>query len=268
MADQFTPLIVCGRPRAGTRYVTHVLNKFGTVQLQGEIPLGVMKAMHAFIEGVESDYESAANKGEERWVRQLERWRTNKEALIASCWTYLPKDGSATVRKNLQYYGYKRPGHEHYIQFYERHLTSRKPIYIYCIRAFREHYLSVKSRWPKRPIDKVAKDYLDSIRCYWAAKEICGGRLLTFILDDLEELGFVTMEKRILEPLDLPVDELRRESLQGIGAKNRTCEDLGLRRRYELTDEEADYIAQNSELTTAFEDVRRAMQHDYGVGRA
>lgn len=250
-----SPLIVFGRPRAGTRFITNVLNGFPEVTLQGEIPDPVMDAMEAFIERVEQYYrERSENKGEVA-ERQFRLWRDKKAALMYGFWAGVSQAGRAQPGKNCKYFGYKRPEHEKYFGFYERHFDQTKACYVFCVRNFVDNYLSIKSRWPVRKIAQVAEQYLASVDRYWEAFESARGRVLLFNLDDHIQHGFEYTETAIIEPLGLEPSEQLRNKLTGMAATNTTQGDHGRARRTSLNAREQAFVDSRPELTDRFREL-------------
>lgn len=245
------PLILCGRQRAGTRYLADLLNAFDEVTLQGEVPASVLSTMVQFLDDAEAAYEKVGRR-DERWKRYYEYWNKSKKMMIFSIWSSITMGLSKIPSKNCKYFGYKRPSEEFYFEFYEKHLGSNKVLYIFCIRNFKDNYLSVVSRWPNRKIENVSDDYIRSINQYLKIKSSNPEQVLLFNLDDRIRIGFEYVERNILHPLGLLPDEALRRKLAGMGARNQTEEIARMPRRRELTAREARYIRQRPELETSF----------------
>lgn len=242
------PLVVFGRPRAGTRFITNILNSFPEVTLQGEIPDPVMDAVTEFIERVENYYRVRASKKGDPGARQLELWQDKKKALIYSFWAGTSQAARAQPAANCRYFGYKRPEHEKYFEFYERHFGTDHARYVFCVRNFVDNYLSIKSRWPARKIEDVADRYVDSIRLYHYAAAAAPGRVLLFNLDDHVRHGFEYTRSAILEPLGLQASPDHYERLAHHGPTNTTAGDHGRKRRTELTPRERQVVEARPEL--------------------
>ena len=86
--DKVTPLIIAGRPRAGTRYLTDVLNRFEDVAIQSEIPNPVMAAIHRFFRDTDNYYRGAGDSEErgERGPGELAAWQSKKTSLMFALW--------------------------------------------------------------------------------------------------------------------------------------------------------------------------------------
>ena len=82
----FTPLIICGRQRAGTRFITSALNKSKAACIQPEIPPAVTRSFVDFINGVDKFYIKQAESGDSRREGQLKIWKQKKPALIFNMW--------------------------------------------------------------------------------------------------------------------------------------------------------------------------------------
>lgn len=250
--ESATPLIIFGRQRAGTRFVTDMLNSFEEVTLQGEIPNPVMKSIAKFIADTESYYRQIAADGDARRNRQYKAWVGKKPDLIFAMWANASQSRRIVPGAGCRYYGYKRPNNEFYFDFYEEHLATRKPRYVYCVRNFKDNYLSISSRWPDRTIEDVAGDYLASIAQYLEIKKKAPDRVLLFNLDDHIKLGFDYVESNIISNLGLILEDRTRAYLSGMGARNETEEAARKPRRLELNEEEAAYILSRPELDIEF----------------
>jgi hypothetical protein len=246
------PLVVFGRPRAGTRFITNILNSFPEVTMQGEIPDPVMDAVADFIERVDDYYRARASKKRDAGARQFELWRDKKEALIYSFWAGTSQASRAQPGSNCRYFGYKRPEHEQYFSFYETHFGADRARYVFCVRNFVDNYLSIKSRWPTRKIEDVADRYVDSIHRYNDAVAAAPGRVLLFNLDDHVRYGFEYTRSAVLDPLGLKPSSKHYERLAQQGPTNTTEGDHGRKRRTELTPRERQVIEARPELRELF----------------
>ena len=246
------PLIVCGRQRAGTRYIADILQLFEEVNLQGEIPSSVLNSMMKFMDNTEQAYEKLGQR-DERWHGYYNNWKSKKKELMFSLWYGVSCSKAKKSPKICKYFGYKRPSEEFYYDFYEKHLGKDEVNYVYCIRNFKENYLSVKSRWPKKEISQISDDYVASINQYIKMKEKSPNKIVLFNLDDRIKYGFEYVEQSILNPLGLVPDDMLRQKLAGMGARNQTVEVAKVPRRRELTPSEARYIGKRPELANLFE---------------
>lgn len=251
--EKATPLIVCGRQRAGTRFVTNLLNSFEDVTLQGEIPNPVMRAAGRFIQDCDKFYANNANSGR-AGARQLNLWQSKRPLLMFDIWAGASQAPRAYETSICRYYGYKRPNNEFYFDLYEDIFNRNKPQYVYCLRRFEENFLSISSRWPERGIEQVAEDYMSSLDQFQKMKDAASDRVHLFNLDAHIADGWKYTESAILRPLGLvPRDEVHRQELIGAGPIN-TAEDAEKPRRRELTEKEIGFLAQSPRLAQKYEE--------------
>lgn len=255
-----TPLIIVGRQRAGTRFLTDTLNSFAGVAIQGELPNPVMHAVEQMIRSVDAFYSRMAETGAARHQIQLEGWLKKREYLIFSIWENAGQGTRVRFNSKARFIGYKRPNNESYFDFYEASFRFRPPFYVYCTRNFVDNYLSIISRWPERTIEKVAVDYLESTAHYHRMTARAPERTLLFNLDDYIEHGLQYIEDCIIAPLGLHLGKEHRERLKKVKARNRTAEDLKLPRRKSLTTEEQRFVNMHPELDREFEKLRLSYQ--------
>lgn len=251
--DNVTPLIIVGRQRAGTRYIMHVLNQFRQVTVQGEIPPPVMRTVKRMFDEIQIFYGNSSRVGrnEEIASRRIELWNRKKASLMFSVWSGLSKDREKRPSRMCKYFGYKCPGHEIYFDFYNDFFQV-KPFYIYCIRNFVDHYLSISSIWPRKKIESVADGYLNSIEMYHRMKGEMSERVLLSNLDDLKIGGTGYINENILRPLRLRLNPLVFAKLNTLSARNATEDMQGVRRRRRLNREEAAYVRAHPELRAEF----------------
>ena len=246
------PLIILGRQRAGTRFLTEVLNSFDEVSIQGELPNPVMRTAKRCIQDIERFYAEAARTGGEKDRREYKGWLRKKEDFIFSIWEHAGQSRRARYHARTRYFGYKRPNNESYFRFYERSFRHRKPIYVYCTRNFVDNYLSIVSRWPERSIERVSSEYIESTMQYHRMVARAPARVLLFNLDDYIGRGLAYIEKNIINPLELELSRDHRSDLERMNARNRTEEDLNTPRRRELTEAEQAFIRSHPELEAEF----------------
>jgi hypothetical protein len=247
------PLIICGRQRSGTRFLTNVLNSFGEVAIQGELPNPVMRAAQSMVQSIDDFYAETAKFGERKAQREYQSWLKKKEDLIFSIWEHSGQARREPCHKHTKYFGYKRPNNESYFAFYEASFKYRPPMYVYCTRNFVDNYLSIASRWPERNIERISVEYMQSTEQYHRMFAGAAGRVLLFNLDDHIKHGLRYIEENIIVPLGLELANDHRAELEKMGASNRTEEDLKLPRRKELTDAEQSFLRAHPELQMAFE---------------
>ena len=242
-----------GRTRGGTRFITNLLNSFPAVTLQGEIPDPVMDALGEFIDRVEHYYRDRADRRGEAGLKQFALWNDKKKALIFSFWAGTSQASRAQPGANCTYFGYKRPEHEKYFEFYEHHFPEGEARYVFCVRNFVDNYLSIKSRWPARKIEAVAEHYIESIRQYQKAVEVAADRIVLFNLDDHIKYGLDYTQSSVLKPLGLQPAQTHRDKLMAKGPTNTTEGDHGRKRRTELNPRERAFVASRPELDDLFQ---------------
>ena len=250
----FKPLIIVGRQRAGTRFITNLLNSFDEVTIQGEVPTHVMEKVVHFIQDIDSYYAKTADRSARR-RRYCETWRRKKEDLLFSIWEFTSQSPVVKSSAKTRYFGYKRPNNEMYFDFYEEAFAFRPPMYVYCIRNFIDNFLSVVSRWPERRIEEVAGEYMESVAQYHRMKEVAPDRVFLFNLDSHVQMGIIHVEKNIICPLGLKLTGEHRKKTQRMKGKNRTEEDLKIPRRKVLTTSEQRFVDRHPELETVFREL-------------
>ena len=248
---KFKPLIIVGRQRAGTRFLTNLLNSFDEVTIQGEVPTHVMEKVVQFIRDIDSYYAKAADRSD-RHLRYHSTWRRKKEDLLFSIWESASQSRAIRPRAKTRYFGYKRPNNEMYFDFYEEAFALRPPVYVYCIRNFVDNFLSVVSRWPERSIKETADEYLGSVAQYHKMQEAAPDRVLLFNLDNHVKQGINHIETNVIRPLGLKFTGEQRKKIKRMKGKNRTEEDLKISRRKELTTSEQRFLDKHPELDLAF----------------
>ena len=248
---KFTPLIIVGRQRAGTRFLTNLLNSFDEVTIQGEVPTHVMEKVVHFIQDIDSYYVKVADRDARR-RRYYETWRRKKEDLLFSIWEFTNQSPVVKSSAKTRYFGYKRPNNEMYFDFYEEAFLFRPPMYVYCIRNFVDNFLSVISRWPNRRIQDVAGDYMDSVAQYQKMKEAASDRVLLFNLDSHIRYGVDYVEANVIRPLGLKLTGDHRRRVKRMKGNNRTEEDLKIPRRRLLSTSEQRFVDRHPELEIVF----------------
>ena len=251
-----TPLIIVGRQRSGTRFLTDVLNSLDGVAIQGELPNPVMHSAAQMVRDVESHYAQMAENGSPRDRRHYRTWQKKVEDLIFSIWENASQTARVKFNADTKYFGYKRPNNEFYFDFYEASFRFRPPVYVYCTRNFADNYLSIASRWPERSVEQVASDYLESTAQYQRMSAGAPGRVLLFVLDDYVKHGLQYIKDGIIDPLGLRLTDDHRRKLEQMRAKNRTEEDLKLTRRRKLTTVEQRFLRAHPDLDKVFETLR------------
>ncbi|KCZ87583.1 sulfotransferase [Hyphomonas johnsonii] len=250
--DQAIPLLIVGRQRAGTRFITDFMNELDEVTLQGELPNPVMRHIEQFMNSVNKYYDKVAASDDDRKQREQRRWQLKREQLLFALWANCGQSDRVEPSRDIKYYGYKRPNNEFYFDFYEQMLQHNKPRYVYCIRNFTDNYLSIVSRWPERDIKQVSDDYLASVRQYQAMKASASDRVFLFNLDDFSAIGLSYLERQVLAPLGLSIPDNSRTDFAHRPPIN-TAADVGVTRRDTLTQSENDFLNSHPETNTIFE---------------
>ena len=250
----FKPLIIVGRQRAGTRFLTNLLNSFDEVTIQGEVPTHVMEKVVHFIQDIDNYYVKTASRSA-RQRRYYETWCRKKEDLLFSIWEFANQSPAVMSGAKTRYFGYKRPNNEMYFDFYEKAFAFRQPVYVYCIRNFVDNFLSVVSRWPDRSIEDVADAYMESVTQYHKMKEAAVDRVLLFNLDNHKRYGIDHVEKNVICPLGLKLTDEHRNRIMRMKGKNRTEEDLKIPRRKKLSTSEQQFLGRHPELEKVFQEL-------------
>ena len=245
------PIIILGRPRAGTRFVMSKLNSFPEVSIQSEIPPYVTDKTIEYINELDDYYCKAAKSGDERRERQYKGWLLKKQSLIFELWKYVSQDEEVKPGTQNKYIGYKRPDHEKYISFYEKHLSDFEPLYIYCFRSFIDNYMSINSLWPNKKIETVAKDYRESVSNYLQAKRLVGDRIKLFSVDRQKQEGVNYLKEGIFPWIGLDFENLDNIELD-VKPKNATPKNI---RRRELTAQECKFLNENQDLNSLYLEV-------------
>lgn len=179
MKLKYTPIVICGMGRSGTRNVADNITKHPKVQVYGEIP---PKIMDSFL-----DFYSVANSSYERSIFK-EGWRKRKEDLFFDCINNISKEKIDEVKPGREYVGYKSPGHEKLFRKIEKCFHKEddvKPVYIYCVRDALSCWKSYKSmEWNRLDIDSFIEEYISSFDAYLEMVEKCEERVVVFNLNE------------------------------------------------------------------------------------
>jgi hypothetical protein len=243
------PIMVVGGPRCGTRFVAGALNRSRTVLLQGEIPSEAMDNAVRFLSDT-TDYFASFPK----WAAS---WEQSRRALLYALWASMVKGRPRTVRNPLTWFGHKTPRHDRYWEFYRDFFGDVSPKYVFCMRNFVEHYLSMNSMNEHEPIHHVAREYRASIARYADMKAALGDDVSLFVLDELREGGVDYVRKTLFERLGIEVDERALARIDPARRANST-EGAGRSRRRELTTDERVFLANNQDLLEALHALRAA----------
>jgi hypothetical protein len=243
------PLMVVGGPRCGTRFVAGALNRSPTVLVQGEIPWEAMDNAVRFLSAT-TDYFASVPE----WAAS---WQQSRRALLYALWTSMVKGRQRPARTTIAWFGHKTPRHDRYWEFYRDFLGDVTPKYVFCMRNFIDHYLSMNSMNERHTIDLVARDYRASVARYAEMKAALGDDVSLFVLDDLSTGGVDYLRDAVFERLGIDVDD---QMLSRIDASRRanSTEGAGRSRRRELTVDERAFLDRNQDLLEALQALRAA----------
>jgi hypothetical protein len=243
------PLMVVGGPRCGTRFVANAFNRSPSVLVQGEIPSQPMDNAVRFLSETTEYFASVP-----RWA---EGWEQGRRALLYALWASMVKRKPPTVRSAITWFGHKTPGHDIYWEFYRDFFGDVSPKYVFCMRNFVDHYLSMNSMNERHTIRRVAREYRASVARYAEMKRVLGDNVSLFILDDLREGGIDYVRETLFERLGIEVD---RQTLSRIDVSHRanSTEGTGRSRRKELTVDEGAFLEENPDLMEGLEALRAA----------
>lgn len=255
--DEAKPLLVVGRQRAGTRFVTNALNMFPEICIQGELPLPVTDYMFDFVKSVDRYYVNLEKSYNEPSVARVrsEGWLFRRQHLMFVLWANINQSQRLEAdNEACKYYGYKRPRHEFHFDYYVEFFQENIPIFVYCVRNFVDNYLSIKSRWPDRSIDLVANEYVESLEQYKYMKKSRPNEVLLFNLDDFLKQGIDYLTGNIFAALDVEQTAPIIEQIREMGPRN-SLEELGIDRQNSLTNEEMNYFRKRTELESLYADL-------------
>jgi hypothetical protein len=251
------PLMVVGRPRCGTRFVANALNRHPAILLLGEIPSLAMDNAVRFLSDTSDLFAS-----EPRWFG----WERSRQHLLYAIWTSILKGTPRRIRGPVTWLGHKTPDHDRYWEFYRNFFGEICPKYVFCMRNFSDHYLSLismKSHWSmdsapgRRKIDRIAREYRASVARYADMKAALGDDVSLFILDDLHEGGIDYVRETVFERLGIEVDNPTLSRID-VSRRANSTEGAGAVRRTELSADERVFLEQNQDLLDALDALRGA----------
>jgi hypothetical protein len=243
------PLMVVGAPRCGTRFVASALNRSPVVRVQGEIPWQAMDNAVRFLSETTEYFTSAP-----QWAAS---WHYSRHALLYALWTSMVKGRPRAIRTAITWFGHKTPRHDRYWEFYRDFFVDVKPKYVFCIRNFVDHYLSMNSMNERHSIDSIARDYRVSVARYAEMKAALGEDISLFVLDELGEGGVDYLRRTLFEGLGIEVDD-RTLSRIDVSRRANSTEGAGRSRRTELSAEERKFLERNTDLLDALQALRAA----------
>ena len=241
--------MVVGGPRCGTRFVAGALNCSPTVFVQGEVPPRAMDKAVRFLSET-GDYFASVPQ----WATS---WQQSRLTLLYALWMSMVKDERPVLRAPLNWFGHKTPRHDQYWQFYRDFLGDPSPKYVFCMRNFTDHYLSMNSMNPRHRIDVVAAKYRDLVARYAEMRVALGEDISLFILDDLMDGGLDYLRETLFERLGIEVDAGMLARIDPARRANST-EGAGKHRRRELSAAERAFLDENQDLLEALPALRAA----------
>ena len=193
-------------------------------------------------------------------------WERSRRDLLYAIWTSMLKGPQRRPRGTVAWFGHKTPRHDRYWEFYRGFFGDPGPNYVFCMRNFVDHYLSLVSMKDhrsldgvagRRRIDRAAEEYRASISRYAEMKAAIGDSVSLFILDDLREGGIDYLRRALFERLGIEVDDQTLSRIDVSSRKNST-EGVGASRRKELTPDERRFIDENEDLLQGLDALRAA----------
>src|SRR5919106_456457 len=243
------PLMVVGGPRCGTRFVANALNRNPTVFVQGEIPPEAMDNAVRFLCET-TDYFASVPE----WAAS---WQHSRRALLYALWRSMVKGKPGAIRTPITWFGHKTPRHDRYWEFYRDFFGEVGPKYVFCMRNFVDHYLSMNSMNEVYTLDLVARKYRVSVARYAEMKAALGDDVSIFLLDDLRVGGVDYVRETLFERLGIEVDDRMLARIDSSRRANST-EGAGRSRRKELTAAERVFLDRNEDLLEALQALRAA----------
>jgi hypothetical protein len=251
------PLMVVGRPRCGTRFVASALSRHPAVLLLGEIPSPAMDNAIRFLSDTAGVFAS-----EPRWSG----WENSRRDLLYAMWASMLKGMPRESRGPIRWFGHKTPRHDQYWEFYRDFFGDPGPKYVFCMRNFVDHYLSLNSMKEHRNVEQVdrarnihlvAREYRASVARYADMKAALGDDVSLFILDDLREGGIDYVRETVFERLGIEVDNPTLSRID-VSRRANSTEGAGAARRTELSADERVFLEKNQDLLDALDAVRGA----------
>lgn len=226
------PLVICGPPRTGTRFLAEAINRHPKVVVQGELAPPVLRHLLTFVRKTDEYYNGEGKKWKSQW---LLRRKELIEDMIYGAQKY-----PSELRKN-GISGFKFPRS---IYQWRKIVRMYGPTtFIFCIRSFRSQYLSAFNRWPEKTIEKRAELYLRAVEEALAMLDEPKVQLAIFSLDVLKKDPNHLLD--VFRRINLPDAE---ETAQKTQADKRENVGKNPNMRSELTSEEESYIAAHPEL--------------------
>lgn len=174
----YTPIVICGMGRSGTRNVADNIARHPKAQIYGEIPPQMMDSFLDFYRTVNNSYKKS---------QFANAWEARKEEFFFDCLNNISKEKIETKKHSRQFVGYKSPKHERFYKKIESCFSSEKvkPYYIYCVRDAFSCWKSYKSmEWNKLNVESFVDEYVESLRFYFSMLRELEDRVITFNLNE------------------------------------------------------------------------------------
>jgi Sulfotransferase family len=243
------PLMVVGAPRCGTRFVANALNRHPAIVVHGEIPKPAMENAIRFLRRTDKFFATVP-----QWSAA---WQASQRELLYCMWASMVKGKQLESTADTAWFGHKTPRHDRYWKFYREVFGEVCPKYVFCMRNFVDHYLSMHSMCQDLSIANVARKFRGSVARYAEMKATLGDNVSLFILDDLREGGIDYVRTTLFEGLDIEV-ERRALARINVSRQANSTEGHGRTRRRELTADESAYLEVNQDLMEGLDAVRAA----------
>ena len=245
------PLMVVGAPRCGTRFVAHALNRHPSILVQGEIRCEVMQSAIRFLSETGDFFNSKP-----QWSTP---WNHGRRDFLYAIWGSVTKK-SYEARAIINWFGHKTPRHDRYWKFYQKFIGEIPVKYVFCMRNFVDHYLSMISmkeyRGSPHDIKNIAREYRASVARYAEMKTALGADVSLFVLDDLREGDVDYVRETLFERLGIDVDEATLTRID-VSQRSNPTEARGARRK-ELTADERVFLDENPDLLEGLVALRAA----------
>ncbi|WP_371154327.1 hypothetical protein [Jannaschia sp. 2305UL9-9] len=144
-------VIVGGPPRSGTRFVTDALNRHPDVAIEGEPHAAALRETLAYIDRMDAEMAAVGAK----------YWQDSRADIFWAAVRGAQKQGLRRDRVKAGVEGFKLPRIEH--QWSRIHGIVGPMTFVFCLRPFPEHWLSIWNRWPEQKIEDVAALFIQSI---------------------------------------------------------------------------------------------------------
>lgn len=253
---EFTPLLVCGLPRAGTRAITNMLNTVPEICIQGEIPSRAFEKVIELYQTVDSIYLDETRTPTGKHGR---RWPNRSHELMCALWSNLAKGARPLATEECRLFGQKNPGGERYFEFYEELFAGNPPYYLFCIRNFPDFFLSLTAqRWAVGKNYRFARlmtRYENALKRAEQMIDKCPQRTVLFVLDEFKKHQDRYLEHAILSQFPVRLSSSSVQDMIRMGVMN-SSEQKGVERRSQLSDAESKTLAKRADISELFERLR------------